>query len=84
MPDKSGRTLYTLISITDNGIGFNASYADKIFVIFQRLHSRDQYEGTGIGLAICKKIIENQGGKIWAISEIDKGSRFWILLPLYI
>lgn len=84
MPDKSGRTLYTLISIADNGIGFNASYADKIFVIFQRLHSRDQYEGTGIGLAICKKIIENQGGKIWAISEIDKGSRFWILLPLYI
>ncbi len=72
---------YLSIKITDNGIGFNQEYADKIFIIFQRLHGRDEYEGTGIGLAICKKITEKYGGTIFARSAPGKGTTFVILLP---
>ncbi|WP_051935712.1 PAS domain-containing protein [Salegentibacter sp. Hel_I_6] len=63
-------------SIEDNGIGIDAEYFDRIFVIFQRLHRRDEYSGTGMGLAVTKKIIENLGGKIWLKSEEGKGSIF--------
>ena len=69
------------ITIEDNGIGFDQQYADKIFEIFQRLHGRSQYEGTGIGLAVCKKIIDRHNGKISVESELGKGSRFILLLP---
>lgn len=72
---------YLSIKVTDNGIGFNQEYADKIFIIFQRLHGRDEYQGTGIGLAICKKITEKYGGTIFARSAPGKGATFVILLP---
>jgi len=70
------------IHIKDNGIGFNPQYVNKIFTIFQRLHPRNEYDGTGIGLAIVKKIIENHRGSIVADSREGEGSTFSILLPL--
>lgn len=69
------------IIIQDNGIGFDKKYINKIFIPFQRLHSRSEYEGTGIGLAICKKIVENHGGTITADSKPGKGATFIIRLP---
>lgn len=68
---------FCLLSIEDNGIGIDQKYAGKIFEIFQRLHPVDEYPGTGIGLAICMKIIERHGGKIWMTSEVGKGSTFY-------
>jgi PAS domain S-box-containing protein len=74
---------YFVITVQDNGIGFEQQYADKIFQLFQRLNDRYSYSGTGIGLALCKKIVVNHGGEITARSEPDKGATFTILLPAY-
>jgi light-regulated signal transduction histidine kinase (bacteriophytochrome) len=80
MPDKNGK--FARIDISDNGIGLDESYIDKIFVIFQRLHGKTQYEGTGIGLAIVKKIIEKHNGIIGVKSKEGDGATFTLVLPV--
>jgi signal transduction histidine kinase len=79
-PSQTAQT-YHQIEVIDNGIGFDEKYKDRIFQVFQRLHGKSAYAGTGIGLAICEKVVLNHGGVITAYSQPGQGATFRVYLP---
>jgi signal transduction histidine kinase len=80
--ESNDTNMYYQITFEDNGIGFDEQYAERIFGAFQRLHGRQEYEGTGIGLSVCRKIVERHGGIIEAKSSPGKGAKFIVTLPV--
>jgi two-component system, NtrC family, sensor kinase len=74
---------FCVLTVQDNGIGFDEQYLEKIFAVFQRLHGRDEYEGTGVGLAVCRRIADRHGGLITAQSKPGEGAIFIVILPIH-